>query len=72
MKARWVCALAVMALFLLLTIGIPVWPELLALPLAGPLNLGMAVYAALLVGTPVLAFVYLYLRQRHPRQRQER
>ncbi len=65
MRARWVCALAVMALFLLLTIGIPVWPELLALPLAGPFNLGMAACAALLVGTPILAFVYLYLRQRH-------
>ena len=64
MRLRWSCALAVTALFLLLTVGIPVWPELLALPLAGPVSLGMAVYAVLLVGTPVLAFVYLYLRQR--------
>jgi len=64
MRLRWSAALATLALFLLLTIGIPVWPAFLALPLAGPVNLGMAVYAVLLVGTPVLAFVYLYLRQR--------
>lgn len=64
MRLRWSCALAVTGLFLLLTIGIPVWPELLALPLGGPFNLGMAVYAVILIGTPVLAFVYLYLRQR--------
>lgn len=64
MRLRWIAALVVLALFLLLTVGIPVWPEFLALPLAGPLNLGMTVYAVLLVGTPILAFVYLYLRQR--------
>ena len=63
MRLRWICALAVTALFLLLTVGIPVWPELLALPLAGPVNVGMAVYAVILVGTPVLAVVYLYLRR---------
>ncbi len=57
MRLRWTYALAVLALFLFLAIGTPAWPELLALPLAGPVNLGMAVYAVLLVGTPVLAFV---------------
>lgn len=67
MRLRWTAALAVLALFLLLTLGIPVWPGLLALPVAGPLNLGMAVYTVILVGTPVLAFVYLYLRQRDGR-----
>lgn len=67
MRLRWTAALATLALFLLLTVGIPAWPGLLALPLVGPLNLGMAVYAVLLVGTPVLAFVYLYLRQRDGR-----
>ena len=67
MRLRWTAALAVLALFLLLTVGIPAWPRLLALPVAGPLNLGMAVYTVILVGTPVLAFVYLYLRQRDGR-----
>ena len=63
MRLRWICALAMTALFLLLTMGIPLWPELLGLPLAGPLNLGMAVYAVILVAAPALAFVYLYLRR---------
>lgn len=67
MRLRWTAALAVLALFLLLTVGIPAWPGLLALPVAGPLNLGMAVYTVILVGTPVLAFVYLYRRQRDGR-----
>ncbi len=65
MKLRWLYTLVALALFLLLTIGIPLWPEFLALPIAGPVNVGMAVYAVLLIGAPVLAFVYL-------RQRRER
>lgn len=66
MRLRWSYALVVLALFLLLTIGTPLAPTLLATPVAGPFNVGMAAYAFLQVGAPVLAFVYLRQRRGEP------
>lgn len=63
MSTSWVYASIVMLLFAVLVIGVPLFPEFMATPLAGPLNLGMFSFLALQILGPLLAFIYLKQRQ---------
>lgn len=63
MSVSWVYALIVLLLFAVLVIGVPLFPEFMATPLSGPLNLGMLVFLALQILGPLLAFLYLKQRQ---------
>ena len=64
MKARWLYVGIVMLLFLILVLGVPLFPGILATPIAGWFNLGMLIYLLLCVTAPLLAFVYLKQRSR--------
>lgn len=63
MSASWVYTSIVLLLFTVLVIGVPLFPELMATPLSGRLNLGMLSFLALQILGPLLAFIYLKQRQ---------
>ncbi len=58
----WLYSLFVLALFLVLMTGVPIFPEALSKPVAGIFNLGMVVFA--LLHTVPLALAWLHLKQR--------
>ncbi len=62
MKLRWLYAGIVALLFLVLMLGVPLYPGLLAMSVGGWFNLGMLIYLLLCVIPSILAFVYLKQR----------
>lgn len=63
MQRQWIYTGIVLFLFIILVLGVPLFPEFLATSIAGPMNLGMLLFLTLHVLTPVLAFRYLKHRQ---------
>jgi len=63
MQSRWLFTLVVLCLFLVLMVGIPVFPELLAVKVAGWFNFGALIFLVLHLLAPALALVYLKQRQ---------
>ncbi|NKB35029.1 MAG: DUF485 domain-containing protein [Pseudomonadales bacterium] len=59
MQRQWLYTGIILLLFLVLVFGIPLFPEFMAIDVAGPMNLGMLIFLLLHVLTPVLAFRYL-------------
>jgi len=59
MQRQWLYTSIILILFLLLVFGIPLFPDLMATVVSGPMNLGMLIFLLLHVLTPVLAFRYL-------------
>lgn len=59
MQRQWTYTGIILFLFLLLVFGIPLFPDLMATPVADPMNIGMLVFLLLHVLTPILAFRYL-------------
>ena len=66
MSSRLLYALIVLLLFAVLVVGIPVFPGLLATPLAGWFNLGTLIFLVLHIVAPALAFIYLRQRRIKP------
>ena len=60
----WIYASIVLLLFALLVVGIPLFPDILAVPVQGGFNLGALIFLVLHLAAPGLAF--LYLKQRRP------
>lgn len=63
MSQRWLYASIVLFLYAVLVVGIPVFPEFLAIPLLGWFNLGALVFLVLHLAAPALAFIYLRQRR---------
>ena len=63
MSRRWTYALSVLLLFIVLVLGVPLFPEFMATRVVGWLNLGMLLYLVLQVLGPLLAFIYLKQRE---------
>ena len=59
MQRQWLYTGVILSLFLMLVLGIPFFPNLMAIEILGPLNLGMSVFLILHIVTPLLAFRYL-------------
>ncbi|MDD9890459.1 MAG: hypothetical protein OXU66_01855 [Gammaproteobacteria bacterium] len=59
MQRQWFYTGIILFLFLVLVFGVPLFPELMAIGIAGPMNLGMLIFLLLHVLTPLLAFRYL-------------
>ena len=64
MRQSWLYASIVLLLFALLVVGIPLFPETLAIPVKGGFNLGALIFLILHLAAPGLAFVYLKQRRR--------
>ncbi len=63
MRQSWLYASIVLLLFALLVVGIPLFPDVLAMPVKGGFNLGALVFLALHLAAPGLAFLYLKQRR---------
>ena len=63
MSSQWIYALIVLLLFGVLVLGVPLFPDRMATPVVGPLNLGMLLYLALQILVPLLSFIYLKQRE---------
>lgn len=63
MSGRWIYALSVLLLFIVLVLGVPLFPEFMATGVVGRLNFGMLLYLVLQVLGPLLAFIYLKQRE---------
>ncbi len=59
MQRQWLYTGVILSLFLMLVLGIPFFPKVMAIEILGPLNLGMSVFLLLHIVTPLLAFRYL-------------
>ena len=59
MQRQWLYTGVILSLFLMLVLGIPFFPNFMAIEFLGPLNLGMSVFFILHIVTPLLAFRYL-------------
>ncbi len=66
MRQSWLYAGIVMLLFAILVVGIPLFPELLAVPVLGGFNMGALIFVTLHLVAPVLAFVYVNQRRVGP------
>ena len=64
MRQSWLYTAIVLLLFALLVVGIPLFPDILAIPVQGGFNLGALIFLILHLVAPALAFVYL--KQRRP------
>ena len=49
----------ILFLFLILVLGIPLFPSFMAKNIIGPMNLGMLIFFILHILTPLLAYCYL-------------
>ncbi len=49
----------ILFLFLILVLGIPLFPSFMAKNIIGPMNLGMLIFFILHILTPLLAYRYL-------------
>jgi len=63
LSSQWIYALIILLLFGVLVLGVPLFPEFMATPVIGWMNLGMLLYLVLQVLAPLLAFVYLKQRE---------
>lgn len=63
MQRQWIYTGIILFLFFVLVFGVPLYPEIMAIGILGPMNLGMFVFLLLHVLTPVLAFRYLQQSQ---------
>ena len=59
MQRQWLYTGVILSLFSMLVLGIPFFPNFMAIEILGPLNLGMSVFLLLHIVTPLLAFRYL-------------
>lgn len=59
MVRQWLYTGVIIFLFLVLVFGVPLFPDFMAMNIAGPMNLGMLVFLLLHMLTPILAFIYL-------------
>ena len=59
MQRQWMYTGIILFLFLVLVFGVPLFPEVMAVEIMGPLNLGMLTFLVLHIFTPSLAFLYL-------------
>lgn len=59
MQRQWIYTGIIFFLFLVLVFGVPLFPELMAVEIIGPMNLGMLTFLLLHILTPALAFSYL-------------
>ena len=59
MQRQWIYTGIIFFLFLVLVFGVPLFPELMAVEIIGPMNLGMLTFLGLHILTPALAFSYL-------------
>lgn len=63
MRQSWLYASIVLLLFALLVVGIPLFPDILAIPMRGVFNLGALIFLILHLVAPGLAFLYLKQRR---------
>ena len=63
MRRSWLYAGIVLLLFALLVVGIPLFPNILAIPVRGGFNLGALIFLILHLVAPVLAFIYVKQRR---------
>jgi len=59
MLRQWLYTGIILVLFLVLVFGVPLFPEFMAIDIAGPMNFGMLIFLLLHMLTPTLAFIYL-------------
>ena len=59
MQRQWMYTGIILFLFLVLLFGVPLFPEVKAVEIVGPLNLGMLTFLVLHILTLSLAFLYL-------------
>ncbi len=59
MQRQWIYTGIILFLFLVLVFGVPLFPEVMAIGIMGPMNLGMLTFLGLHILTPALAFLYL-------------
>ena len=63
MRQSRLYAAIVLSLFALLVVGIPLFPDVLAIPVRGGFNLGALIFLVLHLVAPALAIVYLRQRR---------
>lgn len=59
MQKQWLYTGLILTLFMIQVLGIPLFPDILAVEIIGQMNLGMLLFLMLHVLTPLLAFEYL-------------
>ena len=64
MQKQWLYTGFILALFVIQVLGIPLFPDILAVEIIGHMNLGMSLFLMLHVLTPLLAFEYLRQKKR--------
>ena len=56
MQKQWLYTGLILTLFMIQVLGIPLFPDILAVEIIGQMNLGMLLFLMLHVLTPLLAF----------------
>ena len=64
MQKQWLYTGLILTLFMIQVLGIPLFPDILAVEIIGQMNLGMLLFLMLHVLTPLLAFEYLRQKKR--------
>ena len=64
MQKQWLYTGLILTLFMVQVLGIPLFPDILAVEIIGQMNLGMLLFLMLHVLTPLLAFEYLRQKKR--------
>ena len=64
MQKQWLYTGLILTLFMVQVLGIPLFPNILAVEIIGQMNLGMLLFLTLHVLTPLLAFEYLRQKKR--------
>ena len=59
MKVRWLYTGSITLLFMMLVVGIPLFPDLLSAPVFRWFNTGMLIYLLLMLLPPLFAFLYV-------------
>ena len=59
MQKQWLYTGLILTLFMIQVLGIPLFPDILAVEIIGQMNLGMLLFLMLHVLTPLLAFEHL-------------
>ena len=63
LATNWAYVLITLCLYVVLVVGVPLFPALMAVPLLGSLNLDMCLFLLLHLLVPLLAFIYLLQRR---------
>ena len=64
MQVQWIYTGIILSLFLLLILGIPLFPNFMGIEVFDPLNLGMLLFLSLHISAPLLAFRFLQMMKK--------